>query len=100
MQKKTKHMSCHHNADQNCNIKISNRSFENVSVFKYLGIALSSWNGIHDETKGRLHSSNSWYHSVQNRLSLDLISVNIKIKVYTTVILLFLCMSVQLGPPC
>jgi hypothetical protein len=36
---KTKYMllSCHQNVCQNWDIKIANRSFENVSQFKYLG---------------------------------------------------------------
>jgi hypothetical protein len=44
-------------------------------------------NDIHDEIKSRLNSGNACYHSVQNLLSSHLISKNLKIKIYRTVIL-------------
>jgi hypothetical protein len=45
---KTKYMlvSRHKNVGQNQGIKIANRSFENVSQFKYLGTALTNQNLI------------------------------------------------------
>jgi hypothetical protein len=45
---KTKYMlvSCDQNADHNWDIKIGNRSFENVSYFKYLGMAVTNQNLI------------------------------------------------------
>jgi hypothetical protein len=42
---------------------------------------------VRDETKSRLNSGNACYYSVQNLLSSHLISKNLKIKMYTTVIL-------------
>jgi hypothetical protein len=48
---------------------------------------LTNKNDIHDEIKNRLNSGNACYHSVQNLLSSRLISKNVKIKVYKTVIL-------------
>jgi hypothetical protein len=44
-------------------------------------------NDIHDEIKSRLNSRNACYHSVQNLLSSCLVSKNLKIKIYRTVIL-------------
>jgi hypothetical protein len=41
---KTKYMllSCHQNAGQNHDIKMPNRSFENLSQFKYLGTTVTN----------------------------------------------------------
>jgi hypothetical protein len=57
------------NSGQNQEIKIGNRSFENVSQFKYLGTKVTNQNLIQEEIKRRLNSGNACYHSVQNRLS-------------------------------
>jgi hypothetical protein len=56
------------NAGQNRDIKIGNRSFENVSQFKYLGTTVTNQNLIQEEIKRRLNSGNACYHSVQNSL--------------------------------
>jgi hypothetical protein len=50
-------------------------------------MTLTNQNDIHDEIKSRLNSGNACYHSVQNLLSSSLISKNLKIKLYKTVIL-------------
>jgi hypothetical protein len=53
---KTKYMllHCHHNAGQNRDIERTNRSFENVSKFKYLGMTVTNQNLIQEEIKRRL----------------------------------------------
>jgi sorting nexin-29 len=81
-------MSHHLNSGQNQNIRTANESFENVAKFKYLGMMLTNQKDIHDEIKSRLNSGNACYYSVQNLLSSHLISKNLKIKIYKTVILL------------
>jgi hypothetical protein len=82
-------MSRHPNSGQNQNIRIANESFENVAKFKYLGATLTNQNDIHDEIKSRLNSGNACYYSVQNLLFSCLISKNLKVKIYETVILPF-----------
>ncbi|PNF22964.1 hypothetical protein B7P43_G11390, partial [Cryptotermes secundus] len=68
-------------------IKIRNRCFENEAQFRYLGTTITDRNLIHDEIKRRLNSGNACYHSVQNLLSSRLLSKNIKIRIYRTIIL-------------
>jgi hypothetical protein len=66
-------MSHHLNSGQNQNIRIANEWFEKVVKFKYLGMALTNENDIHDEIKSRLNSGNACYYSVQNLFSSCLI---------------------------
>jgi hypothetical protein len=72
-------MSHHQNAGQNHDIKIANRSFENVAQFKHLATAVTNQNLIQEEIKRRLNSGNACYHSIQNLLSSHLLSEIIKI---------------------
>ena len=62
-------------------------TFERVEEFKYLGTTLTYQNSIAEEIKSRLRSGNACYHSVQNLLSSRLLSKNLKIKIYRTIIL-------------
>jgi hypothetical protein len=80
-------MSCYPNSGQNQHIRIANELFEKVVKFKYLGMILTNQNDICDEIKSRLNSGNACYYSVQNLLSSHLITKNLKIKIYKTVIL-------------
>jgi hypothetical protein len=66
---------------------MNNSTFERVEEFKYLGTALTNQNSIVEEIKSRLRSGNACYHSVQNLLSSRLLSKNLKIKIYRTIIL-------------
>jgi hypothetical protein len=52
-----------------------------------LGTTLTNQNDIHDEIKSRLNSGNACCYSVQKILSSRIISKNLKIKIYKTVIL-------------
>ena len=58
-----------------------------MEQFKYLGKTLTNQNSIQEETKSRRNSGNACYHSVQNLLSSSLLSNNLKIKIYRTIIL-------------
>ena len=69
------------------NMKIDNSSIERLEEFKYLGKKLTNQNSIQEEIKSRLKSVNACYHSVQNLLSSSLLSKNLKIKIYRTIIL-------------
>jgi hypothetical protein len=84
-------LSHHQNAGQNRDIKIANTSFENASQFKYLGMTVTNQNLIQE------NSGHSRYHSVQNLLSSRLLSKNVKIRIYKTIICLWFSMGVKLG---
>ena len=58
-----------------------------VDEFRYLGTTLTNQNSIQEEIKTRLKSGNACYLSVQTLLSSNLLSKNLKIKTYRTVIL-------------
>jgi len=68
-------------------VLIDNSSFERMEEFKYLGTTLENPNSILEEIKSRLKSGNACCHSVQNLLSSRLLSKNLKIKIYRTIIL-------------
>jgi hypothetical protein len=72
---------------QKHSIKIANRSFGDVEKFKYLGTILTGQNCIHEEIKSRLNSGKACCHSVHSLLSSRLLSGNLKVKVYKTLIL-------------
>jgi hypothetical protein len=83
---KTKYMLLSH---QNRGIRIGNRSFENVSQFKYLG---TNQNLIQKEVKRKLNSGNACYRSVQNHLSSCLLPKNVKLECARLI-----CMGAKLG---
>jgi hypothetical protein len=86
---KTKYMftSRHETAGQSNYIRVANKSFEKVVKFEYLGTTLTDQNCIHVEIRNRLNPGNACYHAVQNLLSSSLLSRNVKIKIYKTIIL-------------
>jgi hypothetical protein len=85
---KTKYMLLYRqqNAEQNHDIKVANKYFENVAQFKHLGTTVTNQNFIQEEIKRRLNSGNACYHSVQNLMSSRLLTRNIKIKIHKTII--------------
>ena len=68
-------------------MKVDNSSIERVEEFKYLGTTLTNQNSIQEEIKSRLKLGNACYHSVQNLLFSSLLSKNLKIKIYRTIVL-------------
>jgi len=86
---KTKYMvkSRDHNAGRIQSVRIDNSTSESVEGFKYLGKTLTHQNSIAEDIKSRLRSGNACYQSVQNLLSSRLLSKNLKIRIYRTIIL-------------
>jgi hypothetical protein len=72
--------SHHQNVGLNRDIKITNRSFEKVSQFKYLGTTVANKNLIQEEIKRRLNSGNACYLSVQYLLFSHLLSKTYKLE--------------------
>jgi hypothetical protein len=58
-----------------------------VEQFEYLEKIFADQNFIQEEIKSRLKLGNACFHSVQNLLSSSLLSNNLKIKIYRTIIL-------------
>jgi hypothetical protein len=80
-------MSRSQKVGQKRSIKIASRFLEYVAKFKYLGTTLTDQNHMHEEIKSRLNSGNACCHSVQSILSSCLLSRNVKVKVWKTIIL-------------
>ena len=76
------------NAGQTRNLKVPDKSSEMVEQFKHLRTTLPNQNSIPEEIKSRFSSGNASYHSVHSLLSSNLLTKNIKIKIYRTIILL------------
>jgi len=68
-------------------MKIDKSSIEKVKEFKYLGTTLKNQNPIQEEIKSRLKLGNACHYSMQNLLSSRLLSKDLKIKIYRTIIL-------------
>ena len=90
-------MSPDQNTGRSHNIESDKSSFEKVEQFKHLGTTLTNQNSIQEEIKSGLKSRNACYHSVENLLSSSLLSRDLKIKIYRTIICLLLCMGVKFG---
>ena len=72
----------------NEHIIIATNSYEKVKTFKYLVSLVTNQNSIQEEIKCRLKAGNSCYYSVQTFLSSRLLSKNLKMEIYKTVIIL------------
>ncbi|KAJ4447560.1 hypothetical protein ANN_09567 [Periplaneta americana] len=75
------------NIVRNRNIKIGDLSFEEVEKFKYLGATVTNINDTREEIKRKINMGNACYYSVEKLLSSSLLSKNLKVRIYKTVIL-------------
>ncbi|KAJ4445744.1 hypothetical protein ANN_12429 [Periplaneta americana] len=75
------------NIVRNGNIKVGDLSFEGVEKFKYLGATVTNINDTREEIKHRINMGNACYYSVEKLLSSSLLSKNLKVRIYKTVIL-------------
>ena len=57
-----------------------------MAEFKYLGTIITNRNEMHKEIKHRLNSGNVCYYALHGLLSSQLLSKNIKLKIYKSVI--------------
>jgi hypothetical protein len=80
-------LSSQWNAGQNRDIKMADTLLENLSQFKYLGTTVTDQNLIQEEIKRRLNSSNACYRSIQSLISSHLLSENLEIRIYKTIIM-------------
>ena len=75
------------NAGRSQNMKTENRSFEMAKEFKYLGKTLTNQNSMQEEITSRMKSGKACNHSVKNLLSPSLLSKNLKMNIYRTIVL-------------
>ncbi|KAJ4428733.1 hypothetical protein ANN_25726 [Periplaneta americana] len=68
------------------NIKMDLRRW-GVEKFKYLGATVTNINDTREEIKRRINMGNACYYSVEKLLSSSLLSKNLKVRIYRTVIL-------------
>ncbi|KAJ4437952.1 hypothetical protein ANN_13891 [Periplaneta americana] len=58
-----------------------------VEKFKYLGATVTNINDTQEEIKNRINMGNACYYSVEKLLSSSVLSKNLKVRIYKTVIL-------------
>jgi hypothetical protein len=59
------------------NVYTQQKSFEDATYFKYMGMTIEDQNYIHEEIKNRLNSGNSCYYAFCSLVSSCLLSGNI-----------------------
>ena len=82
----------------NAHIKIGSNSYGEVKTFKQLGSILTNQNSIPKEIKCRLKAGNSCCYSVQTLWYSRLLSKNLKIKMYKTIVLPVVLYGCEIWP--
>jgi len=90
-------MSGVQNAERSDSTNFDNSSSERVDEFRYWGTTVRNQNSLQEEIHSSLNSRNACCHSVQNVFSSRLLSINLKNKIYGTIILPIFYMGVKLG---
>ncbi|KAJ4431805.1 hypothetical protein ANN_20410 [Periplaneta americana] len=75
------------NIVRNGTIKVGDLSLEEVEKFKYLGATVTNINDTREEIKRRINMGNACYYTLEKLLSSSLLSKNLKVRIYKTVIL-------------
>ncbi|KAJ4434303.1 hypothetical protein ANN_22857 [Periplaneta americana] len=69
------------------NLRVLYMPYVKVEKFKYLGATVTNINDTRDEIKHRINMGIACYYSVEKLLSSSLLSKNLKVRIYKTVIL-------------
>jgi hypothetical protein len=83
-------MFWHQSSGKNHYVKAANKPSENVAKLKHLETMLTNKNCIHEDINSRLNWRNACHHATQNLLPSPLVPHCVKIKIYKSIILLFL----------
>jgi hypothetical protein len=81
-------LCCHQTTGQSQYIKVATKSSKNVAKLKYSGMVITDQICINEEINSQQNSGNAFHHAVQNLLSSHMLSKNVKIKIFETIILL------------
>ena len=84
---KTKYLYCTRKTTHPTHMDIGEEQFEQVNSFKYLGALVNSDNSIEEEIKERIAAGNRAYHVHKKLFTSKLISRNVKLQLYNTLIL-------------
>jgi hypothetical protein len=83
---KTKHLHCTRKTIQPTYLNTGEEQFKQVNTFKYLGTMMNTNNSIEEEIKERIAAGNRAYHVHKKLFTSKLISQNVKLQLYNTLI--------------
>jgi len=83
---KTKYLYCTRKTIQHIYIDTGEEQFEQVNSFKYLGTMVNTDNSVEEETEERIAAGNRAFHVHKKLFISKLISRNVKLQLYNTLI--------------